>query len=37
VYSYEVNVTHDAPIPPVIDAYGEGDIFEELGVTDGGE
>ena len=35
VYSYEVNVTHDAVKPPVIDAFGEGDIFEELGVSNG--
>ncbi len=35
VYSYEVDVSRDAPTPPVIDVYGEGDIFEELGVVNG--
>jgi hypothetical protein len=30
VYAAEVSTSHDAPEPIVIDAYGEGDIFEEL-------
>jgi hypothetical protein len=30
VYAWEISTSHDAPEPVVIDAYGEGDIFEEL-------
>jgi CRP-like cAMP-binding protein len=33
VYSYEVANVHDAPKPPIIDVFGEGDIFGELGLA----
>ena len=32
VYSYEVNVSHDAIEPIIIDAFGEGDIMTDLGL-----
>lgn len=33
VYSYEVSTSHDAVEPLSIDMFGEGDIFEDLGLT----
>jgi len=33
VYSYEVSTSHDAVEPLTVDMFGEGDIFEDLGLT----